>query len=544
VLDALRAKIQAYLGSIKVMSVVKQFVTERMREKAKSPWYKSSKSIRYKLAFRLATITRGRIKSPHYREQVEYYYKRDIEHIDKSRAADGEHVVTWGLWAAEAYTPANISSLMRGLETLGGESTRENPADWLRRQRNNPGGSNNLFFANPGSRFLPSGFEIEMPKFAEAAGATISTVTSSLTVFTLHFILKNEEQRRIDDILHSDYLTRLSRFGAHGMQIHAPDSERHRFIGEVRLEWARAATAWFEKHFPGLLAQSPNGVPTCELAVLENLSPFPPDTAKFENYQTLMALGMQHSSLIFDSVHTEVKPLFAPSNGQFRPVMRHSIVAITKASFEKQDVESWGGGETRYLQKFDNTFREVFTNWILTYVLQHYETNMAATRDVLATVIGGRNSIRAVARLRRDTADGADAATVARDIKNTIIKYLLFSERNIFVRRLSSHETKVSPFTESLGQSLVAQATYIVSNVAELNDILNAQAGLLSAYANLRLQPWIIFLAVVSAIAGGIGAIPPARDLISWGISAIYPTDKPVYEINVRPALERANGLQ
>jgi hypothetical protein len=70
-----------------------------------------------------------------------------------------------------------------------------------------------------------------------------------------------------------------------------------------------------------------------------------------------------------------------------------------------------------------------------------------------------------------------------------------------------------------LQEALVQKANRLVNDVADLNDILNAQGSLLSAYANLRLQPWIIFIAIASAVVGAIGAFPTVRDFYNWGVS-------------------------
>lgn len=251
-----------------------------------------------------------------------------------------------------------------------------------------------------------------------------------------------------------------------------------------------------------------------------------------------MALDMQHGGLLFDANHAEIRPVFSPLSSRDRRLERHSIVAIAKESFEKQNSDIWGDREDRFLYEFDDSFRSIFTQWTVIHALDHYSANTATTRDLLSKVIGGRSSIRAVARLHRDTAEGADAATVAREIVGNISDYLLWAGRNNFYERpYSRDETKAQTFTAFLRETLLARANQLVSDVTELNSILNAQASLLSAYANLRLQPWIIFLAIISAIAGGIGAIPPARELYNWGVSLIEGGEKSGHQANVKDAI-------
>lgn len=52
-------------------------------------------------------------------------------------------------------------------------------------------------------------------------------------------------------------------------------------------------------------------------------------------------------------------------------------------------------------------------------------------------------------------------------------------------------------------------------DLAELNSVLHAQAALLSANVNLRLRRAIVFLVVVSTIAGSIAAIKPIKKLFA-----------------------------
>lgn len=249
VLETVRKKVKEYLILLRVFMTEKRDAIGSNFDKVKSPWHGDRGSIRYKLLFRLATITRGRIRGPFFQHAIDYWRRKDAERPEDSRAADDQHVVTWGLWAAEAYTPANINSLLQGLEALAAYSRdfgHRDAATWVRKQRSRPGSTINLYFAKPGSYSMPPGaFAVELPPCAAGAMATISSVTPSLTIFTIFIVLKGEESRRFDDIIHADYPTRLEPLGANGTRIHYPEHERQRLVNEVRAEWARGASNWF-----------------------------------------------------------------------------------------------------------------------------------------------------------------------------------------------------------------------------------------------------------------------------------------------------------
>ena len=483
-------------------------------------WFSNKTSFRNRLVDRLARLTHGRVNSPFVRSRAAFYREKDAEKNAQSRPVENQHVATWAIWAVEAYTPANVNSLLCGLEALspGGRNLDQNPAAWLREQRSHAGSSFYVHLANPGSRFLAPGFEVELPSFAHAAEGTIWTATPSLTVFAVLFILNDHERYRFDHILHADHPTRVEPAGPHKLNVHPPENERKRIINEVRAEWAQAASAWFGRYFPGLLTRQRESVATCELSIPEELVPFPARGRSGQDYMTLIALGMNQAMDVFD-ISSRAYPglCFAPFLQAEDESRRHSIMAMTKGASESQNVNAFGAVEVCFLYAFDQAFRNIVAQWAIVRVLEHYRHSVAAVRDFLADVVGGRSTIRAIARVRRDTAEGADAALVARDIQDSITDHSLIPDHGNLVLRRTYEVEPERPLDTILLTILVSRADRLIRDVSDLDATLHAQAALLSAHANLRLQRPIIVLAIVSAVAGtiaAIAAIPPARDLV------------------------------
>ena len=128
--------------------------------------------------------------------------------------------------------------------------------------------------------------------------------------------------------------------------------------------------------------------------------------------------------------------------------------------------------------------------------------------------------MKALARLRTDSARCIDAATIARELLDILGDRWHGFHDMAFVERAESPRARRSPtgphsLREVTRARFTADAKSLLANVQELNAGLNAQANLLSAHDNLRLQPWIILLALVSMAAGIVAAVPSAKEFLA-----------------------------
>lgn len=507
-------------------------------------WYHRRKSIRYKVVNSISRMTRGRIASPYIRSITDFHRRRDASENEKSRPADSQHFKTWVVWAVEAYTPANISGLIEGLSKLQPvqRGPDRDPVAWLRKNRYNPGSSLELYLHKPGSS-PTMGFHLDVPAFVEYGAGTIWTATPSLTLLTMMFVLTDEERSRFETALKADYTTRIEPTNSHGAMIFSPELERRRAIRETRADWSRQASDWFGKHFPGLFCVDGEPHPTSEVTTADGLEPFPDRWDNRRDGSILTALNWNGSDPFVPSDLASQGLFYTPFPGHGGDDTRHALVAATREAFERQEASGWGDGEDRFLYPFDRLFRPIVAQWAILHVLALYRRKVSSARDGFANVIGRQSALRALGKVRLQTADCADAATVARGINEGIADHALRVYHAGLTLKRRSNDDEERRMDMALRETLTWRANGLLRDVSELNETLHAQASLLSAHANLRLQPWIIVLAVVSFVAGAIAAIGPARELLGWQPKATAISAAPARIANPQGSKGQARNL-
>ena len=490
-------------------------------------WYNDPATLRHRTITHLARLTGGRIRSPHHRSVQRFHRERDVLENEECRPSSDQRIRTWVLWATEAYTPAHVQRLLAALAALRPTQIGDDrdPEEWIRRQRGRPGSRLYMHFQRSGSSSRPLGFDTKMPDFADYCLGTLWSATPSLTMLTMTFFLAEQERGRFEALLRADHPTRLEPHGASSIGIHSPELERRRVIAETRADWRRQATGWFARSAPGLLNGTPGGFSTCELTVLHGLTPHPAprcEPSDRRDARLLTALDLR-ASIVFAPGSAELSeagetggrgPFFAPYPSHDHSSARHASVSIEEHDFHAADASFWGDGESRHAHRFEEAFRDVPAQFAVNHVVDHFGDRVLASRDALATLVGRTRAGAALGRIRRDTAECADAATVARDIRAAAADgSLIRSDAGLVLRR--NHSSDERPrLGASLRENLERTAGDLTRDVADLSSTLHAQASLLSAYANLRLQPWIVLLAILSMLAGLAAAIEPVRGFL------------------------------
>lgn len=462
----------------------------------------------------LSWLSRRKIRSPRARAEDELHRMGDVEDNAQGRAAADQQFRTWGVWAVEAYTPSNFSNLCAGLERIqsGSFGPEGHPAAWLRRQRSYPGSRYNLQFSPLGRKFPFRTFEVELPSFASAVSGTVWCATPSLTLLTLSFDLNDEQKSRLDNILHAYFPTRVTPIGGSGAWISDPDLERRRNVNLARAEWAAEAKRWINERFPGLFSRDSAELPTFEFTEAQGLEPFGSGESNPRDILVHTALNWTwHAPFVSDGQLTGLH--FVPFSYVDDESAWHSLLAMSREAFEALDGSHWG----TTFSYLEHTVRPMVGQWAIHRVLDHFRAKICTARDTLADVVAERSAVRSLSRVRTYTVECADAATVARDIESCISDNSLRME-GPQMRLTDEAEVEADLRMASiLRNHLTERASALLRDVNEINANLHAQAALLSAHSNLRLQPWIILLAIVSTAVGLIAAIPPAKEILGFG---------------------------
>ena len=263
-----------------------------------------------------------------------------------------------------------------------------------------------------------------------------------------------------------------------------------------------------------ILANDGIGVAACELTVADGIVPFPMrgDTAR--GNRILDPLCWRTTDPFVPIGRPDEGLYFAPYASIGEPNPRHALVAMISDAFRAQDADGWGTDESSFLYALDGSFRHITAQWAIPHVIDHYRKRIAATRDALLQVVGTGAATRALARVRHDTVKCADATVVARDVVEGIADRSLTIYDAGLALRPWREGVEPRPMRAVLSETLSRGAEALAREVSDLNETLHAQAALLSAHANLRLQPLIIALALISALVGGVAAEPVVREML------------------------------
>ena len=482
------------------------------KEPEDEAWYSRRGSFRYRLQHLLFRLSKGLIKSPMYYRSLAFHAKRDSEGDRERPIPDAEHVRVYGIWTTEFFTPDNVHNLSRQLERLEASQPTipgRSLAEFLENQRANPGSSLELYLFPPGEKRLPfsSGHQCELPRFASSAQGTVTMLTPSLTALVTYFKLREGERSRIEEAVHRTYQTRVTPWGT-GVTASSPSLERRAHINRIRGEWRAEATKWHRKNFRGLLSNNGEEPEMCELAVLEGVS------EGSREMMDALALSFSYSKFAGPAGDASKPIRYFPYLGG-DDLQSHSVMALDSAQLPHIDTSGYQAGETGAAHYVDSQFRATFCVWALLRVFRFYQRRLAKTRDGAANVIGNARASKALAKVRADFAVCVDAASIGRElleIDSTFARY----QSDIDLEPESSDWPQSSQtLVEVIQEELPRQAQGLLRNVEDLNSALQSQANLLSAHANLRLQPWIILLALLSLIVGAIAAGPVIANLAS-----------------------------
>jgi hypothetical protein len=247
----------------------------------------------------------------------------------------------------------------------------------------------------------------------------------------------------------------------------------------------------------------------CEWSTISGATPLSTDA---RGSKLLCALGLHWSFSIYDAPAVDKNPfvLSYPSDSNGPREMIH--LTATEADFSAQNADSYGSGDNARLAKLDSQLRSTFSALALPRVLNFYARRAGEARDHAAAIIGNKSPTKALARVRKDAAQCIDASVVARELRNYMKNGWVRLHVASLQRRASRGQKKTN-LCENIKDTIENSADELLANVESLHSSLNSQANLLSAHANLKLQSWIMCLALFSLLAAALAAIEPATRL-------------------------------
>lgn len=478
------------------------------------------------------------IPDPERKEILEEYRKHDDEKNQKSTAPLDEEINLRCVWAAEIYTPSQISQLLRAFEELGWNTDDplapdRNPSQWVRQNRESARGGGWLNLGpieRPEKRKLlsPSHLTASLPSGVEYALGRMYSLTSSITCIVIVFVLDDSFRRRFELELRKKrktYLKSLKRGGSH---IIGPVDQKKESINAVRAELEKMAAAWFRSNLPGLFAGGvlDGNYPTCEFLTLSHTIPFP---AKGENSpdkeKWLHILDIDYDLFAWrakESPELKFSWLLRPRGTRF-----YAVVSGKEKDFSEERLKSYGGvNNTSYVFYVDQFVNALLSRWSLLAALSGFERYLNKVRDSA--------NFDLLSQKKRAT-----YFFLFKGLISHFTKSVDMSAASVELQNFASHkpefEHNISAFSpcnstiywdkkilliEVLRNQIIERANWLQNIDRSVRDILIQYGTVLGTRENIKLQKrlwvltWVIvFLTVVLTILAIMG--PFGKEIFS-----------------------------
>jgi hypothetical protein len=235
-------------------------------------------------------------------QSVRYFAQKDPEANSATRLPGGEQILTPLIWLAEVFTPTTVDNLVKGVRELAAKTegsllTSEGDlGEWvLSSRRQGRFAYSPVPYVAPRSRpILAPRIVDQVPVGIDYIRPAIQTLTSTVSVLTVAFRLKDDRSRELTQILNREFATRARINPSGSFEILDISRQKAEAVNEWRSKLRSEAAGWIAEHFPGFFCRiASERMPTIDLLLTESYIPWEfqarndiPDWAKIVDLTT------------------------------------------------------------------------------------------------------------------------------------------------------------------------------------------------------------------------------------------------------------------
>jgi len=423
-----------------------------------------------------------------------------------------EKIEIQSIWITEMYPPSKIDALVGSLKRLGwdkadGRLQRGNDlVDWIKKSRslgnrnswNNAGvvlraGDNRFSYSDVRRAKLPEGIDYGY--------ISLRTVTSSLTLLTIQFVLKDFAAESLNELFSRPYKTRVkfypSRWRTRSASYETVSGQKSDAIERQLGKIHSSLESWFGHNLPGYYSSlnDKTAFPIIDLITSRTHKP-PTKTVPQANHIDVLFYTHQEIWHGVDNKSLEFRLQFGYKD-ESRGVLFGNYNKLTKG------IGSYGGKNRAGLANaLHQTFDGTVAIWATHNLLISYEMQLSQIRDKASLSI--KHSTSAIKDLSTVRQQYLSVATDAQAVGKSL---------NKLVKAKRFYKTDVLDFTPpfymkehwpNLAEMLRSQDEQRSENlVSEENDVREAvisSGNLSSAIANLRIQRSVFWLTIIIAV--------------------------------------------
>ncbi len=407
---------------------------------------------------------------------------------------------------------------MNGLRRLGWASDREGPvsqvnlASWVANSRAAAIGLSWTTIGTiteQGSRF--STRRAILPEGVDYALGSLSTLTPSLTVLEIQFVLKDEVVRAFDAPLQHTYETYSEERGSSFTAYITPGQQKQDAMLAARRGMRKACGDWFRSNLPGVfsLELREDTLPSCEFITTRVAAPFmKTQHMSFDYY--MWRLGLAGDWDVWQSDKLPGLGLRLP-RGQGDDAFALVLAGRFDSIFPEDAMESWGG-RTRegFANRLEIEIGRMIAAWAARTALIAYQKRLTEIRD-RATLPQGktRAAIQALDSVQKELLHtSADAQRVSRDMAAMAENERSYSRLfEIDFQPLAANRQDNEPSLIQVMQGDTLRRSHALSEAEQhVREVLLTSSNLASTTANLRLQrritalTWVLLILAILAL--------------------------------------------
>jgi hypothetical protein len=459
-----------------------------------------------------------------------HHEEHDPQESRRTTPAKGEDILLQSVWMTEAYPPSLINDLLASFKKHGWDKndrnvlSNSNLSDWIKQSRstgNLSSWSNAGIILRPGDTRFSMGSEnkrSKLPAVADYGYLSIRNITSSLTLVTVNFIIKPESVSVLNGVLAETYKTKVEHYPSrwHPKRAAYIDvaEQKRRAVNEAVNKVHEELYGWFRSNLPGYYSGTTphKSLPTVDFITSTKYKYPKKDERQIKD--TYFDLLFGRSSEIWNCQDITGLELRLPFGGRDES----SITLFGNLKKLSKGTEKYGNGLNGMMQ---DHFDVTMGLWAAHNVLASYEQDLSAIRDQASSNNKtAKKTLDDLGYIRNEfLAISTDVQVVSKELLDTIKNSNRYydSEKLHFLPPFYMPKG-TSDFMELIrrrDEVRIDQLTVLENHV---RDAVVSGGNIASAISNLRIQRYVFWLTVITAILAGVSV----RSTIGDAIKAVH----------------------